>query len=69
MLLQSFSIKLFLHGQKSLIGVSAPKNLVALVNIRYISYKQAIFKVPKGSLKKSDPEPRLSGRPKGTKKD
>ena len=66
----SFSIKLSLHGQKSLIGVSAPKNLVALVNIRYIpiSYKQAIFKVPKGSLKKSDPEPRLSGRPKGTKK-
>ena len=41
-----------------------------MVNIRYryISYKQAIFKVPKGSLKKSDPEPRLSGRPKGTKK-
>ena len=41
-----------------------------MVNIRYryISYKQAIFKVPKGSLKKSDPEPRLSGRLKGTKK-
>ena len=39
-----FFIKLSLHGQKSLIGVSAPKNLVALVN----TYK--VYKLQTGNF-------------------
>ena len=63
-----FFIKLSLHGQKSLIGVSAPKNLVALVNT-YKVYKLQTgnFQGPQRIVKKV--RARLSGRPKGTKKE